>query len=319
LLAFRHFLAAARDLAMVPDVGPSSEKLAVERTNHGEWLVNVADDVVVPMTTLEVVDALRKGRLSEQSLVWRIGMHDWTAVLDVPQLRLAAGSLPPPQFASAVVAADVSEDVPSAVHPMLPTVPSSIAPTVTEAAGQSGHAREDWGDLEQILASERRADQRSSRRVVLGAALGSAALVATFTVLLLRSSPRHPVAPPAQPAQASEIGTSAPAPAPPTSPEAGAPTPSEAASNSGAVNRGSAAPRAEAEPTARPVKRAKRAAAISSASDASPAAPSLRPAPLPSDTAPQPAVVPAPPLKPLPSATAEPASPPSASASPASP
>src|SRR6478609_9412572 len=83
-----------RDLAMVPDVGPSSEKLAVERTNHGERLVNVADDVVVPMTTLEVVDALRKGRLSEQSLVWRVGMHDWSAVLDVPQLRLAAGSLP---------------------------------------------------------------------------------------------------------------------------------------------------------------------------------------------------------------------------------
>src|SRR6478609_3690001 len=159
---FRHLLADASDFAMVRRVGSSVDQRASKRANHGEWLVNVADDVVVPMTTLEVIDALRKGRLSEQSLVWRVGMHDWSAVLDVPQLRLAAGSLPPPQFASAVVAADVSEDVPSAVHPMLPTVPSSIAPTVTEAAGQSGHAREDWGDLEQILASERRADQRSS-------------------------------------------------------------------------------------------------------------------------------------------------------------
>jgi len=60
-------------------------------TNSSEWLVNVADDVVVPMITSEVVEALRAGRLNNVSLVWRIGMHDWSPLADVPQLRLAAG------------------------------------------------------------------------------------------------------------------------------------------------------------------------------------------------------------------------------------
>ncbi len=66
-------------------------------TNSSEWLVNIADDVVVPMITTEVVEALRAGRLTNRSLVWRIGMHDWSALADVPQLRLAAGpsALPP--------------------------------------------------------------------------------------------------------------------------------------------------------------------------------------------------------------------------------
>lgn len=86
---------------MVRRVGPSSDQRKSNRDKHGEWLVNVADDIVVPMTTLEVVDALRKGRLSEQSLVWRIGMHDWTTAIDVPQLRLAAGSYPPPRDVTA--------------------------------------------------------------------------------------------------------------------------------------------------------------------------------------------------------------------------
>ncbi len=81
---------------MVPSVGSSNEKRTAKRNSPGGWLVNVADDVVLPMTTLEVIDGLRKGSLSEQSLVWRIGMHDWTAVLDVPQLRLAAGFVSSP-------------------------------------------------------------------------------------------------------------------------------------------------------------------------------------------------------------------------------
>ena len=58
----------------------------------GEWLVNVSEQVVVPMTTADVVEALRSRRITERSLVWRAGMQDWAALGDVPQLRLAAGS-----------------------------------------------------------------------------------------------------------------------------------------------------------------------------------------------------------------------------------
>jgi GYF domain 2 len=59
-------------------------------TTPGEWLVNTTDSVVVPMSMLEVVDALRSRRLNERSLVWRAGMQEWAPVEKVPQLRLAA-------------------------------------------------------------------------------------------------------------------------------------------------------------------------------------------------------------------------------------
>ena len=73
------------------------EQCQASGTPSGQWLVNVADDVVVPMTTTEIVDGVRSGKLSERSLVWRIGMHDWRRLLDVPQLRLATdASVPVP-------------------------------------------------------------------------------------------------------------------------------------------------------------------------------------------------------------------------------
>lgn len=69
-------------------------------TSSNEWLVNVTDEVVVPMVTSEVVEALRAGRLTNRSLVWRAGMHDWSALAEVPQLRLAAGPKALPSAAS---------------------------------------------------------------------------------------------------------------------------------------------------------------------------------------------------------------------------
>ncbi len=83
----------------------AGEKRRSSGTNSGEWLVNVSEDVVVPMTTTEIVDGLRAAKLSQRSLVWRIGMHDWTILNDVPQLRLAAGSvpsMPPPSSTRAI-------------------------------------------------------------------------------------------------------------------------------------------------------------------------------------------------------------------------
>ena len=68
-------------------------------TTPGEWLVNTVDSVVVPMSMAEVVEALRSGKLSEGSLVWRAGMQEWAPVDIVPQLKLAArlsGIAPPP-------------------------------------------------------------------------------------------------------------------------------------------------------------------------------------------------------------------------------
>jgi hypothetical protein len=59
----------------------------------GEWLVNVSEQVVVPMTTTDVVEALRAQRITGRSLVWRTGMQDWTPLSEVPPLRLAAGPL----------------------------------------------------------------------------------------------------------------------------------------------------------------------------------------------------------------------------------
>lgn len=59
-------------------------------TTPGEWLVNTVDSVVVPMSMAELVELLRAGKLTERSLVWRIGMQEWAHVEKVPQLRLAA-------------------------------------------------------------------------------------------------------------------------------------------------------------------------------------------------------------------------------------
>ncbi|MET0793066.1 MAG: GYF domain-containing protein [Polyangiaceae bacterium] len=73
------------------DASPG-EKRSASGSGTGDWLVNVAGDVVVPMTTAEIVEGLRAAKLSERSLVWRLGMHDWILLGEVPQLRLAAGS-----------------------------------------------------------------------------------------------------------------------------------------------------------------------------------------------------------------------------------
>ena len=59
-------------------------------TTPGEWLVNTIDAVVVPMSMVEVVEALQTHKLTERSLVWRAGMPEWATVDKVPQLTLAA-------------------------------------------------------------------------------------------------------------------------------------------------------------------------------------------------------------------------------------
>ena len=292
--------------------GDASEKRIASGTSSGEWLVNVADDVVVPMTTPEIVEGVRSGKLSERSLVWRIGMHDWSRLVEVPQLRLATGpSAPVPASARVVVppprsvpsegqrrrntlplgfpavrdpasvrqpagfaapspvttpiagprlnpppkpnAAKQSSPPPAARHeesnalavydrpaasltfsdsvraewqgtaglvhqgaapaPSLPLVrpdvplrlspvpavparlqvrpsraPTTLAPTTAETENAAdSRAVSPWGDLSVVLASEMRAVKRSSNRIALWAAIGSALVASVFTLWLVRS------------------------------------------------------------------------------------------------------------------------------------
>jgi len=282
---------------MVRLVGSSSDKRTASGNTAGEWLVNVADDVVVPMTTLEVIDGVRAERLSDQSLVWRIGMHDWTRIADVPQLRLVAGTRSQPPASARVTQplaaqaesqrrrntlpfgfpamnelasgrqpgasslpgngeplavydrptpsltfsdaarADWERNVPSAQRltpvPSMPTplsqkpqstIPNSLAPTTAETDGTTTRGPGAWGDLNELLANERRADQRNSRRAVLLAALGSAALAAAFALWLLKWPAPRSSEPPAQAVQASEAPARAPTLEAPAMPIASAET-----------------------------------------------------------------------------------------------
>jgi hypothetical protein len=85
----------------------------------GEWLVNVSEQVVVPMTTTDVVEALRAQRITGRSLVWRTGMQDWTPLGEVPPLRLAAGPLAtqPARAPAPVPAPPAAISVPRATQP----------------------------------------------------------------------------------------------------------------------------------------------------------------------------------------------------------
>lgn len=279
-------------------VGPSNDQRSSSRASHGEWLVNVEDDVVAPMTTLEVIDALRKGRLPEEALVWRVGMRNWTAVLDVPQLRLAASSRPPPPSVlapadSAMVTpaipaelADAAEDESSAeyvdspehfesVHdaeleegdepvttlmqdPTALLMQSSLAPTSAEAVA-SARPPSAWGDIDELLSGERRAEQQHTRRVVLWAALGSAALAAAFTLFVVRSSARDesPPAQAEQPSSAPEL-LALPLPVPAATLEA------SGSASASAVTQAPAAPR---PPERRGARRPKHDGPISPTSD----------------------------------------------------
>jgi hypothetical protein len=341
---FRQFLAAAVDLAMVPRVGPQSDKRPSSRTSHGEWLVNVSDDVVAPMTTLELIDALRKGRLSEEALVWRTGMRNWTALLDVPQLRLAAGSRPPP--ASDAPAADLAptaaapqaehveppEEVNSAEYVDSPEHFESVDDSELEEGDEpvttlmrepaaaaalalqsslapttaSTGAPAAWGHIDELLAGERRAEQHHTRRIVLWAALGSAVMAAAFTLFVVRS-PANDESGPAQADQPSNAPSlsAAPVAAPTASIEALA----SASASAAALPR--PAPKWGAPRFAR---RPKHAGSITPAGDAPDEAAPAADATMPAPTV---AVVPAAPAEPAPPASAAiPSSPAPTSAAP---
>jgi hypothetical protein len=120
-----------------PGDGDDAVTLSIS-TTPGEWLVNTNDAVVVPMSMIEVVDALRSQRLNERSLVWRAGMQEWAPVEKVPQLKLAArlpSVMPAPSASPARAAATTKPPKPArASSPSQAVVtlpPPRSAPSVT--------------------------------------------------------------------------------------------------------------------------------------------------------------------------------------------
>ena len=310
-------------------------------SNSTEWLVNVEDDVVVPMVTSEIVEAFRAGRVTQRSLVWRIGMHDWSALAEVPQLRLAVGPSPLPAAASTpgpiVYAASAAvrdqprrgtlpfgfpaaRDVSSVREPsglgpgaVVPAKPSS-APlaedgeaiavyerpaaslTFAESMREEWHGRESspaigaarltpvqpassrlsgrgahsvapntlspttaeaeaarrlgaYGDKSVVFASELRAAKKTSKRIALWAALGSAAVasIATFLIARAASQPSDQVT--VSPAAAAVVHE---APAVPVAEPEASPT----LANSPPAASAPLAPAANKKPTLRAFKRA---------------------------------------------------------------
>jgi hypothetical protein len=108
-------------------------------TTPGEWLVNTVDAVVVPMSMVEVVEALQNHKLTERSLVWRAGMPEWAPVDKVPQLKLAARRSPaksssiPPRASIAVTAASGTGAAPAPSKPP----PKPVRATASSPANRS--------------------------------------------------------------------------------------------------------------------------------------------------------------------------------------
>lgn len=108
-------------------------------TTPGEWLVNTVDSVVLPMSMAEVVEALRSGKLTERSLVWRSGMQEWSPVDKVPQLKLAARLQPSPAPSQAPprptpAAGTLSKAPPKPARSTPAPPPAAPAPATTTAA-----------------------------------------------------------------------------------------------------------------------------------------------------------------------------------------
>jgi hypothetical protein len=108
-------------------------------TTPGEWLVNTTESVVVPMSMVEVVEALRHRKLTERSLVWRAGMQEWAPIDKVPQLKLAARFAPSTLDAAPTAAApQAPANDAVAGRPSSKTPPARAShPLLAQPAGRS--------------------------------------------------------------------------------------------------------------------------------------------------------------------------------------
>jgi hypothetical protein len=130
------------DYRAAAEDGEDAVTVSVSNT-PGEWLVNTDNSMVVPMSMVEVVEALRAGRLTERSLVWRSGMQEWAPAGSVPQLRLAArlpvaAHVPPklPLKRTSTLPFGVPERKPAALPQPIRVPAPDIAPRAREALEQ---------------------------------------------------------------------------------------------------------------------------------------------------------------------------------------
>jgi hypothetical protein len=90
----------------VPASVDTPSSLPPERSG-ATWLVNVGGSDTVEMTGDEIAEAWREGRLDGQTLVWRQGLLEWTALCTVPQLSISLDRRDPVREAGPE---DISED-----------------------------------------------------------------------------------------------------------------------------------------------------------------------------------------------------------------
>lgn len=95
-----------------------------ERAEH--YRVNVGGEKIVVMSTLEVLEALKAGRITGTALVWKQGMSDWTELRRVPALALLMPS--PPKMPS-LEHFPPKSDPPSAPSASAPPLAPDQAPT----------------------------------------------------------------------------------------------------------------------------------------------------------------------------------------------
>lgn len=105
---------------------------------HADWKVNVEGGEIVSMSAAEIVAKLRAGELSRQSLAWRDGMEDWTALEALPSFQLAAPVSSQP--AASESRPKVSEDVTVSRAPQRTEVGlQPPSPTVVAEAGSAAY------------------------------------------------------------------------------------------------------------------------------------------------------------------------------------
>ncbi len=62
-------------------------------SGHTLWLVSYADDDDREMTAEQIFHAMRRGEIDGDTIVWRDGMPEWQAIVDVDPLQRAIGKL----------------------------------------------------------------------------------------------------------------------------------------------------------------------------------------------------------------------------------
>ncbi|HEY3233103.1 MAG TPA: zinc-ribbon domain-containing protein [Polyangiaceae bacterium] len=101
------------------------------------WSVNLSETEQRDMTTEEIVNGWKSGRVTEDAYVWREGMADWAPILSVAEL---SGLLSAPGAPASAAARDevvTSAPVPAAA-PIQAKATSPAAPAVVATAATSG-------------------------------------------------------------------------------------------------------------------------------------------------------------------------------------